>query len=306
MQNIKNRIAKSILEQELPPGFIETVERWYAPIAKALAERQNAQSRCILVGIQGCQGSGKSTLASFLKIILENKYELTTAVLSIDDFYLTKAERETLAQTTHPMLATRGAPGTHDIPLAEETIHNLQSLCSKNTIRLPRFNKAIDDRAPSDTWPTIEGPIDIIILEGWCVGLGPQDEASVHQPVNSLEQEFDTQGLWRRYVNDQLKGPYQKLYAQLDTLVVLRAPSFECVYDWRLLQEQKLIDQTLQKNPNAALDQTMTPDQIRKFVAHYQRLTEHGIQTLPEQADYILTLTRNHQISGLQIQANEN
>lgn len=301
-QTLQNKIETALSEHSLPPEFMGTIEQWYKPIAQELAHKANAQSRCMLVGIQGCQGSGKSTLAAFLKIILETNHKLTTAVLSIDDFYLTKSERASLAEKIHPMLATRGVPGTHDIRLAQQTIDELRSLSHERSTRLPRFNKAIDDRAPVDAWPNIHGPVDIIILEGWCVGLRPQDDASLHEPVNTLEREQDEDRQWRTYVNKQLDGPYQDLFQQFDELIVLLAPSFDCVYEWRLLQEQKLVEHTLLKNPKASLAETLSPDQVRQFIAHYQRLTEHGMTTLPRYANYVLTLSDDHQISNMQRQ----
>ena len=70
----------------------------------------------LVLGICGAQGSGKSTLAEALAERLERD-GLACAVLSLDDLYLTRAERERLARGVHPLLATRGPPGTHDTSL---------------------------------------------------------------------------------------------------------------------------------------------------------------------------------------------
>ena len=74
------------------------------------------------MGLSGCQGSGKSTLVKAIAHVLEDVHHVNAVVLSLDDFYLTKAERELLARTVHPLFATRGVPGTHDLDLLRQTL----------------------------------------------------------------------------------------------------------------------------------------------------------------------------------------
>lgn len=297
---VQNYIDAAISKHRLPEDFQTTVNQWYRPLAKEVADRHAQAGRTLVLGVQGTQGSGKSTLADFLKLLLLNEHNLNTVALSIDDFYLTLADRETLATTTHPLLRTRGVPGTHDTALALRTLAALKVLAANERLPLPSFNKAIDDRADAHTWAQAEGPVDVVILEGWCVGLTPQPEEELITAVNELESREDTDGCWRHYVNQALQGPYQVLHGELDALVVLTAPSFDCVFDWRLLQEEKLAASLADADAKTK-SKIQTPAQVKRFISHYQRLTEHGLRTLPAIADWTLSLDQNHRITGLQI-----
>lgn len=292
-------IAELLEKLKLPKSYLETVELWLEPIAKEIAAsiartrdssnapRKSKNNRTFILGVQGAQGSGKSTCSEFLKALFESEYQLSTAVLSLDDFYLTRQERQTLAQSTHAMLATRGVPGTHDVGLAIETINNLCRAENNATIAIPRFNKAIDDRAAIDEWDSIEGPVDIVILEGWFTGIEAQDPERLAAPINALEEAQDPEGIWRTYVNNALLGEYQTLFNRLDKLIVLKAPSFDCVYQWRLKQEQKLIA-SLSDRDNSGDIKTLSPEQVKQFIAYFQRLTEHALDSLPAKADWCL------------------
>ena len=215
------------------------------------------------------------------------------AVLSIDDFYLTRRERKQLAHSVHPLLQTRGVPGTHDLALALQTVDSLLSLSPGDTIQLPRFDKSCDDRAPQSQWPTIDGPVDMVILEGWCVGSRPQSANELTTPINALEENEDSDGRWRQFVNDSLKN-YQQLFERLHTMVMLKAPDFSCVYRWRLEQEQKLA--ALRPDGSGV----MSAEEIARFIQHYQRLTEANLITLPSHADVILELNHQHGIDRAQ------
>ncbi len=299
---VHETILQEIERQRLPEQYRVTVERFIVPLAATIASTQRHHGCALVVGIQGAQGSGKSTLATFLSLILEERYGLTCANLSLDDFYLTRDERNQLSKTIHPLLKTRGVPGTHDVQLALKTINQL--LLSENkTVNLPRFNKAIDDREPQSKWDHIQGKIDVILFEGWCVAATAEPEASLIHPVNALERQDDDAGRWRRWVNDQLKSGYKSLFDQIDYLVVLQAPSFEMIYDWRLLQEQKLKAHT--EGTDSKTTAVMDESQIARFVQHYERITRHCLSTLPYKADCLLTLNRDHQIEGMTFSSKE-
>lgn len=308
---MENAIHNLINEHRLPASFYETVQRWYVPIADELAKlaKQKASNeKTLILGVQGCQGSGKSTLSDFLKLLVNTRHSLNAAVLSIDDFYLTKNERIALASRVHPLLSTRGVPGTHDTQLAIDTIRALQNLKSSQQHLIPRFNKAIDDRAPESDWDEVSGPVDIIILEGWCVGLDAQSATELSSHTNELEELEDATRIWRTYVNDCLAKEYQELFSLIEYLVMLAPPSFKCVFDWRLLQEEKLkeklkmqISDCSNNSPNNSANKgIMNPEQIKRFISHYQRLTEHALLTLPAKSDWLLRLGDDHCITSLE------
>ena len=258
------------------PDVVVELAHWIAA--------QVQPGRTLIVGLNGAQGSGKSTLAARLRQLLQQVHGHTTCVVSIDDFYATRAQREVLARTVHPLLRTRGVPGTHDIGLALRVLERLRGLGSSESLRLPRFIKAQDDRAPEGTGERVSGPIQIVLLEGWCVGTPPQDMADLAEPINRLEAEEDRDAVWRRHVNAQLGAGYASLFASLDRLVVLQAPAFEVVHRWRLQQEAD--------NAAAAPDgaHVMDPPALERFIAHYERLTRHALRVLPDRADVLIEL----------------
>lgn len=235
-------------------------------LASAMARVQDKLERPIIVGLAGPQGSGKSTTAARLASRLSGEGRIVV-VRSIDDFYLTHAERQRLAADIHPLLATRGVPGTHDVPLAMHILTALREAVPGQTFALPVFDKATDDRADPKGWPRHVGRPDIILLEGWCVGARPQPDTALADPVNALEREDDQDGRWRRFVNDRLRTDYAELFALLDLTILLRAPSFDQIYAWRAEQEAGLDRHMAHASP------PMTDAALRRFIAHYERLT---------------------------------
>ena len=252
--------------------------------------RRNSKSgKSFLLGINGAQGTGKSTLAAYLALTLDESGQRNVAILSLDDFYLTKAERQKLAQSVHPLLATRGVPGTHDIPMLRECLAQLRTLGPQEKYRLPRFDKAIDDRADEASWPTISGPVDLIILEGWCVGSTAETESGLETPVNDLEAERDADGRWRRYVNERLRTDYAAVFAELDALVFLRAPSFEAVLRWRIEQEQKLAAAATGEAAGI-----MNESEVAAFIRYFERITRNNLEAVRSNADIVLELDKYH------------
>lgn len=241
-----------------------------------------------VLGISGLQGSGKTTLAAQL---VEKAKHLSAVTLSLDDVYYTRAERQALAQQVHPLLATRGVPGTHDLALLYATLDALTSAAAENPAQLPRFDKGIDDRMAPDHWHQVTTVPRLIVLEGWCVGIPSQAPVALLEPINWLEQSEDTDGRWRRHINAQLEGPYAALWQRLDHLVLLQAPSFDIVQRWRNEQEATLH----QRGAVHAMDASA----LRRFIAHYERLSRHGLTSLPGLADTCVMLDAARQVKEI-------
>ena len=290
-----DKLHSFLKEQRLPLSFLKTVDEWYMPLAGRIAKHHEAAGRTLLIGVNGSQGSGKSTLAALLTQLLAKEFGLKAIDLSIDDFYLTRQSRVSLARQIHPLLETRGVPGTHDVSLMCET---LQQLTRENSdVSIPRFDKACDDRYPARQWDKVSAPFDIVIVEGWCLGTPAQAEAVLHKPVNDLEVLEDPDGHWRRYVNQQVGGCYQDIYQMMDLWIMLQAPSFACVYQWRLEQEEKLAAKLLAGDQqNSSRNRVMTAMQISRFIQHYQRLTEHSLDQLPGRVHFLFSLDAGRQI----------
>lgn len=276
-------IAAFIEEESLPADYAATVEHWFMPVLEDILGKVSAHDGTFVVGVSGSQGSGKTTLASLLVRLMRAMLGLRCINLSIDDFYLTHAERQALAASVHPLLATRGVPGTHDVGLALDTIAALKK---PGIVAIPRFDKAVDDRRPRDQWPTVQAPVDVIVLEGWCLSVDAQPDTELEKPVNDLESLEDGDGSWRRFVNAAIRADYDSLYGLVDYLVMLKAPSFEKVYEWRQTQEDKLAASV----GEAAGHRIMSPEQLQRFIQHYERVTRHGLETLPHKADVVFQL----------------
>ena len=266
---------------------------FYRQLAAWMAGRKRGQ-RASIVGINGGQGSGKSTAAAFLKDELLAAHGLRALVLSLDDFYLPRPDRERLALEVHPLLVTRGVPGTHDVQLGIDTLTKLRELRKGDSLALPQFSKADDDRKPEAHWSSVTGPVDILLFEGWCVGTPPQSSAELAEPVNPLEASEDADGGWRHIVNEQLRTAYADWYSRLDALVFLRVPDIDCVRRWRWQQE---LDTAVAASSTAIGLQTRT--QLDRFIQHYERLTTHALRVLPERADVLLTLGEDHAVGSI-------
>lgn len=244
----------------------------------ALRWRSDAPRR---VGLAGGQGAGKSTLSSAI-IAAGEHFGLRVVSLSIDDFYLTRSEREALATRVHPLLATRGPPGTHDTSLCMSV---MDALDADGVVTVPIFDKGLDDRAPQTR--NVRAPADVVLLEGWCIGARPEPPDRLDQPINALEAESDSQGLWRRHINQALATDYARLFGKLDCLAFLRVPNLDAVVRWRLQQESE-------RPPELRLDKA----EVTHFVAHYERLTRWMLEDLPGRADVLVELDEGHRAAG--------
>lgn len=268
----------------------------YRALAAWVAERARGDG-CPVFGINGAQGSGKSTAAAFLRDELATAHGLRAAVLSLDDVYLPRAARQALAVEVHPLLATRGVPGTHEVALGIETLQRLKRLPAGESLALPGFSKADDDRLPRSRWSRVDGPVDLILFEGWCVGVPAQAAAALQTPVNALEADEDADGRWRHWVNEQLATRYADWFAGLDALIFLQVPDFDCVRRWRGQQEQDTARQA--GGAGAGLQSSR---QLDRFIQHYQRITLHALDVLPARADVRLALDHDHRVASLHLQ----
>lgn len=285
---------KSFLDRnQLPLSYLDTANQWFAPLVDNIVKNYKPDNSPQVIGINGCQGSGKSTLADYLCTVVAERLGVTTVSLSLDDFYLTKTERNHLAAKVHPLLATRGVPGTHDVQLAMDSI---KSLAAGQKTVITRFDKSIDDRAPAASLKTTEGKIGLIVIEGWCLGAKPESTEKLIQPINSLEENDDRDGIWRAYVNRALHNDYPPLFALVDELIMLQAPAFDTVFNWRLEQEQKMVKR-LEKEGIECGSGVMSEQQILRFISYFQRVTENILNEMPQRADHLFKLGQSREIT---------
>lgn len=257
-----------------------------AVLARIERARTAARGPLLVVGICGAQGSGKTTLVARLAALLRQG-GVRVATLSLDDLYLPRAARQRLADEVHPLFATRGVPGTHDLALGLATIAALEQ---GEPAPLPRFAKAADDRLPAGEWPRAPDHCEVLLLEGWCLGARAQSDVSV--PVNRLEADEDPQAIWRSHANRALAGDYQRLFARIDCLVLLVAPDWSAVAKWREQQEAEL-----RASGGTAV---MSPAQVARFILHYERLTRWILEEMPGRADLVVRLGPDREVLGLE------
>ena len=217
--------------------------------------------------VSGAQGVGKSTAVAACAEGSAHRI----AALGVDDFYLDHEDRHRLAAEVHPLFATRGPPGTHDLPLLHESLDALVNASPSTQTRLPRFDKARDRRAPRGDYATFDGRPDAIVVEGWLMGVNPDAAAPLAAPLNAVEAR-DPEGHWRAYQEVQLSDPYARLWDRADAFFHIDVPDFSVVRDWRIEQEETTL----------GLPKGTLPDDHRSwvetFILHYERLTRRMLE----------------------------
>ena len=269
------------------------IKSFLIPVSFWIASKAN-KSKPYFVGLAGGQGTGKTTISSIVAIILRKYFKKNVFKISIDDFYKTRKERKNLSKKIHPMLMTRGVPGTHDVQIMLDFFKKAKSKNFKK-MKLPSFNKALDERHSIKNWYKINLKPDVIIFEGWCVGARPETNKTLKKPINFLEKANDEKLIWRKYVNQQLKTKYKKLYSQLNCMIYLKAKNFSLLQKWRLKQEHKLWLKTKKKSSH----KIMSKGDVINFMQTYQRITQNMFKYAPKYSSIILNLNRNHQIKSV-------
>ena len=152
---------------------IKILKKTYIPISFWIENKYKEKGETLFLGLSGGQGSGKTTVSTILKIILKKFFKRRIYVSSIDDFYKSLKDRNKMSKNIHPLFRTRGVPGTHDINLIKNFFYFIKKKRFRK-IKLPKFDKSIDDRLNKKYWFNIKKRPEIVILEGWCVGAKPQ------------------------------------------------------------------------------------------------------------------------------------
>lgn len=268
---------------------IKNLKKIYIPISFWINNKCKKKGRTLILGLSGSQGSGKTMVTGILQIILKKFFKKNIYIISIDDFYKTLRDRNRMSQQKHSLFKTRGVPGTHDINLIKNFFISVKRKKFKK-IKLPKFNKSIDDRSKKNYWHNINKRPEIIILEGWCVGAKPQINSSLRKPVNILERHEDKDLIWRKYANEKLKKEYKEVFAMIDYFIFMKVPNFKIVFKWRLLQENKLRKKLHYKK------KIMTYSAIKRFIMFYQRITLQMMKDLSKSASIVLLLKKNHEI----------
>ena len=235
--------------------------------------------------IGGSQGIGKSSIILIIKKTLEEFYNKKVLALSLDDYYLSKVERELLANQIHPLLRTRGVPGTHNI---KELLSNISKFDkNKYPFLIPIFDKLTDDRLRIKN--KINGNFDVLILEGWCCGCNDIEKNYLYKNINYLEKTYDKTFLWRNFYNEKLKGDYKRLFNSFDQIIFMQAPSFKYVINWRLKQEKNNFS-------NSKKVKKMSKKELKFFIEHYEKITKWMLKNTVNISNLVIKINKYQRI----------
>jgi len=243
------------------------------------------KKKTLVVGLHCPQGGGKTTMCDVLVKLFEAE-GARCVVASIDDFYLPHGELASLAarHADNPLLQGRGNPGTHDAQLMRATLEALASPAP--LVRVPRYDKAAHDgagdRRPHAEWLAVEGcPVDVVILEGWCLGFRPVVHNNNNNNNNTTGDEEDdllaqkknvsASASALRVVDAFLRADLASVYDLFDAFVALHVRDAGVVYRWR--EEAEAVRR-------AAGRGAMTPDEVVAFVDRYMPLYEQYLGPL--------------------------
>ena len=289
-------LSKEKIINKSKAAKIESLKKIYIPMSFWIENKYKKKGKTLFLGFSGGQGSGKTTTTGILKIILKNFFKRKIHVSSIDDFYKTLEDRKRMSRAIHPLFRTRGVPGTHDINLIKK-FFNFTRRKKFKKLKLPKFDKSIDNRLEKKYWTDIKNRPEIVILEGWCVGAKPQSNLLIKKPINILEKYEDVDLIWRKYVNQKLKNEYKKLFKMIDHFIFMKIPSFKFVFKWRLLQENKL------KKKSYSNKKIMSYSEIKRFIMFYERITLQMRKDLIKSASIIMFLKKNQETKKILFRA---
>ena len=259
------------------------IESLAKKLLKLITEKSEGSSEPLIVGLSGGQGSGKTTLCKILEESLISK-KVSCCVLSLDDFYLSKAKRKELADRIHPLAFTRGVPGTHDVNLLKEVLANLSEKSPSDKIKIPIFSKLSDDLISKQQWKICPAHPQIILIEGWCIGAKPSFLAK--NPQTSWEKTNDPDGLWKSWTKEE-SAKYQRIWKNLDFLIFIKQDDFEHIVNNRWNQE-------VQNLENAGAKHSVSQKDIREFCYHFESWTYALWKHLPTLANITVICAPNY------------
>ncbi|KAG8055835.1 hypothetical protein GUJ93_ZPchr0001g32579 [Zizania palustris] len=209
----------------------------------------------LVIGVSAPQGSGKTTLVFALDYLFRISGR-NSATLSIDDFYLTAAEQAKLRESNpgNALLEFRGNAGSHDLPFSVETLESLIKLTKEGMkMKLPRYNKSAfggrGDRDDPSAWPEVEGPLEVVLFEGWMLGFKPL----ANDVVKAVDPQLEV-------VNKNLEAYYDAWDRFIESWIVIKIKEPNCVYQWRLQAE---IAMRADGKPG------MSDEEVMDFVSRY-------------------------------------
>lgn len=280
------RIQDFLQQQGWQDFSIDLFQQLWLPLAQQIADwRQETQQKPCILGILGGQGTGKTTLAAVLAQIMA-EMDLRVCQISIDDLYKTHADRLQLQQFD-PRYRWRGPPGTHDVSLGISVLKQLRQASPQHPVAVPRFDKSLHQGAGDRVAPEAITAVDVVLFEGWFVGVRPIDPDLFDCAPPPILTESDR--AFARDVNDRLRN-YLPLWAELDRLIVLNPVDYRLTLQWRKAAEQKM---------RASGRAGMSDAEIEEFVQYFWRslhpeLFIKSLLSHSEWVDWIVEIDANH------------
>ncbi|MDD1416934.1 glycerate kinase [Dolichospermum sp. ST_con] len=237
-----------------PQGMLQILWDVWLPLAMKIAAQHQQLGKPFIQGILGAQGTGKTTMSMILSLILQH-LGYRTLSLSLDDLYKTYSDRLDLMQQDSRLL-WRGPPGTHDIHLATSLLDQIHQ--GNSPVIVPRFDKSAYGGMGDRTTPeVIMDDIDIVLFEGWFVGVKPIDPIAFLTAPPPILTNADRQ--FASDMNSQLTN-YLPLWERLDSLIVLYPTDYRYSLAWRKQAERQMI---------ATGKSGMSDAEIEKFVNYF-------------------------------------
>ena len=280
MSDIKNKLDfLTLSHKELTGSDISN------KICKSYIDLFNQIKNKKTLMIAGSQGSGKSTLSIQIKKYFKKFYFKNVVILSIDDFYLSSHQRKQLAKKFKTNLFdTRGVPSTHNLELLIETVNKLKR--NKFPVYTPIFDKVTDNKKK---YKRKINKVDLIILEGWCVGSKPINLKYLKKNINDLEKINDPNMIWRTAYNKSLVE-YQKLFNKFNHYIFIKLPNWQYVINWKYKQELSL--RSLRSDNNLK-------KKLYLFIQYYEKLSKWMSLTCPNFCNILITLDKNQKMKKI-------
>ncbi|MDA9704243.1 kinase [Prochlorococcus sp. AH-736-L19] len=185
-----------------------------------------------IIGISALPGTGKTTLGKWLEAI-SLKLNFKIAVISIDDFYLPSDEMK-LAIKNNPWNVSRGFPGSHSVRLMQEKLLNWKL---NGQLNVPVFDKSLRNGLGDRSHWRLDNP-DLLIIEGWFLGINPVASHINYQHKNSAE--FSPHESSYRCIIQNNLNKYLDVWNLIDNIWHLKPLEFEYMNIWKANQENEM------------------------------------------------------------------
>jgi len=202
------------------------------PLLSQAYKFHNNFSHRKIIGISALPGTGKTTLGKWLEAI-SMKLNFKIAVISIDDFYLPSHEMK-LAIKNNPWNVSRGFPGSHSVKLMYEKLLNWKI---NGELNVPVFDKSLRNGLGDRSHWRLNNP-DILIIEGWFLGIEPLSSDINYQHINSVVLS-PQESSYRLNIQSNL-NKYLDVWSLIDNIWQFKPLKFEYMNIWKTNQEKEM------------------------------------------------------------------